>query len=134
MLVVIHPDFKGEALSWTGADLALLKLSSWTMKEVKDSIVPICLLVRTKTTKDMAGTLFVAGYGRRTLPHCVTNDFGPEKFGICGRHKDCTKLHRARQYGLGFFYKGKMHKNCIHLVLMIQNAKNFCKVCLGPSF
>lgn len=37
----------------------------------------------------------MAGYGRRRLPHCVTDGEGPEKFGICGRPLPCTKDHRA---------------------------------------
>ena len=113
-LAVMHPGFKGEALSWEGADIALLKLSSRTMAEVQGSIVPICLPVKTKSSKERAGKMYVAGYGRRTLPHCVTNNAGPEKFGICGRPKDCTKVHRARRCGLEFLYKGKLHNNCIH--------------------
>ena len=36
-----------------------------------------------------------SGYGRRRLPHCVTNNEGPEKFGICGRPVECTHDHRA---------------------------------------
>ena len=36
-----------------------------------------------------------SGYGRRQNPHCVTNNEGPEKFGICGRPVDCTHDHTA---------------------------------------
>ena len=111
-LAVMHPGYKGQALSWKGADVALLKLSSSTMTEVQGSIVPICLPVRTKSSNDMAGKLYVAGYGRRKLPHCITNDVGPEKFGICGRPKDCKP--KTTKCGLEFLYKGNLHNKCIH--------------------
>ena len=57
--------------------------------------------------------LLVAGYGRRRLPHCVTDDKGPEKFAICGRPILCSKDHRARSCGLEFLYDGKIHNKCI---------------------
>ena len=111
--VVLHPGFEGVALSWKGHDFALLKLSAEARNEVPGSIVPICL-PRKLEEDDPLGLLHVAGYGRRQLPHCVTNDVGPEKFGICGRPVECTKVHRARKCGLSFLYNDMTHKQCIH--------------------
>jgi len=110
--VVLHPGFEGEALSWKGHDFALLKLSAKARNEVPGSIVPICLPDKLEED-DPLGLLYVAGYGRRQLPHCVTNGAGPEKFGICGRPVECTKVHRARKCGLSFLYDGMTHKQCI---------------------
>jgi len=110
--LVMHPGFEGEALSWKGNDFALLKLSPEVLIETSGYIVPICL--PTKQDQEFLGDMYVGGYGRRTLPHCVTDGLGPEKYGICGRPTECTKIHRARRCGLSFIYDGVMHKNCIH--------------------
>ena len=100
-------------MSWESSDIALLKLSSETMSNIEGNFILICLPVKEDDSRDESDKLFMAGYGRRTLPHCVTNDAGPVKFGICGRPTECTKVHRERRFGLQFLYKGKLHKHCI---------------------
>ena len=42
-MVVLHPGFKGEALSWKGGDIALMKLSSVSYQNITGQIIPVCL-------------------------------------------------------------------------------------------
>lgn len=50
-------------------------------------------------------TTFMAGYGRREVAHCITNDQGPEVFEVCARPMDCSYDHRTRSCGISFNYK-----------------------------
>jgi len=47
----------------------------------------------------------MAGYGRREVAHCITNDQGPEAFEVCSRPMDCSYDHRTRSCGISFTYK-----------------------------
>jgi len=111
--IILYPKFAGEALSWQGHDIALLKLNAEASYEIDGHIVPICLPLKRPEAPAELESLFAVGYGRRTVPHCVTNMDGPEKFGICGRPVDCTKEHRARECGLSFLYEGKIRTQCL---------------------
>jgi len=109
--IVLNDGFDGESHSWKGYDLALLQLYP-VVKDDKGfpKIKPVCL-----PFKNMApsGNLLVSGFGKRKLPHCITDSQGPEKFGICGRPLRCTHDHRAVKCGLEFLYNGKLHTDCI---------------------
>ena len=100
--IILHKGFQGEALSWKGYDLALLKLETQTGHDVPEGTIrPVCLAVDGFDDKNN-GSLFMAGYGRRRIPHCLTNTLGPEKFQVCGRERECSKDHRARSCSLEF--------------------------------
>ena len=100
--IIIHKKFKSEALSWQGYDVALIKLEVRNGKSVPEgNIMPVCL--PTGGFQDHTnGSLFMAGYGRRRIPHCLTNTIGPEKFQVCGRESECAKDHRTRHCTLKF--------------------------------
>ena len=116
---------------FAGYDLALLQL----YPIVKDGerfpkLKPVCLPFRNMAPSGVilfilvnkshiilfkyTGNLLVSGFGKRKLPHCITDvqvgdeksnseniiipyyyPQGPEKFGICGRPLRCTHDHRA---------------------------------------
>jgi len=114
--IFLNPDFVSEALSWKGSDLALLELYPESYSDVNGKVLRICLPAPggPDNEDDYDREYRVAGYGRRRLPHCVTDGEGPEKFGICGRPLPCTKDHRAEKCGLEFLYDGDLHTECIH--------------------
>ena len=100
--IIIHKDFKGEALSWQGFDIALIKLELKNgMNILEGKTMPICL-----PNDDFDwynnGSVFMAGYGRRRIPHCLTDLEGPEKFEVCGREKSCSEDHRTERCTLEF--------------------------------
>ena len=100
--IIIHKKFKSEALSWQGFDIALIKLELKNGKDVPTGkVMPICL-----PTEDFDwynnGSLWMAGYGRRSIPHCLTNLIGPEKFEVCGRESSCSRDHRTDKCTLEF--------------------------------
>ena len=100
--IIIHKKFKNEALSWQGFDIALIKLEVDNGKSVPEGkIFPVCLPTKGFTS-NTNGSLFMAGYGRRNIPHCLTNSVGPEKFEVCGRESECSKDHRTRSCTLNF--------------------------------
>ena len=89
--IIIHKGYQNDALIWSGNDLALLKLESRNGQDVPaGKIMPACLAIDGFEDKHN-GSLFMAGYGRRRIPHCLTNDVGPEKYEVCGRQKECSK-------------------------------------------
>ena len=100
--IIIHKNFKNEALSWQGFDIALIKLEVGNGKSVPDGkIFPACLPSKGFNSYTN-GSLFMAGYGRRNIPHCLTNSVGPEKFEVCGRESECSKDHRTKSCTLNF--------------------------------
>jgi len=108
--VILDSKFKGEALSWQGSDFALLQLAPLEKNSLKRKLA--CL--PAKNSKLNTGDrLYIAGYGRRNLPHCLTDDKGPEKFESCASGKACSKEHHAEECGLKFLYQNKMHTECI---------------------
>ena len=113
--VIIHKNYKSEALAWHGFDLALIKLERQNGKRVpKGQLVPACLPGQGFDDHNN-NSLLMAGYGRRRIPHCLTNLLGPEKFETCGRRNECVRQHKAKSCTLDFLdYEGK-----------IQNKPNY---------
>ena len=118
--IIIHSGFKTEALSWKGFDYALVKLSKSDYgkedpAKIGGIIAPACLAEKgfpNVHAKDSHQT-FMAGFGRREIPYCITDNNGPEAYEICGMNKMCAKEHRATSCDLEFLYGGKTHKHCI---------------------
>ena len=117
--------------NYSGYDLILLKLYPEDIK-TKGVFVPVKPLCMPKDENGgmnqkkfimnwftnifcfcFLENLFTTGFGKRRFPHCLTDNQGPEKFGLCGRPLECSKDHRATKCGLEFLYKGKKHKNCL---------------------
>ena len=109
--LIKHLKFESEALSWKGYDLALLQLEEEKPFKVDGNVVPICLPKEEELTD--SNNLFMAGYGFRQIPHCMTDDKGPETFEVCGRPHDCASEHMVPACGLGFLYGGKTHHSCL---------------------
>ena len=118
--IIVHSGFKTEALSWKGFDYALVKLSKTDYgkqypKDMGGMTVPVCLAehgfadIVTKNSKKV----YMAGFGRREIPYCMTDAQGPESYEVCGMNEMCSKEHRATRCDLNFLYDGKMHKKCI---------------------
>ena len=87
----------GEALSWKGYDIALLKLSKkyHGQADLPSPVLPICLAEKGFPERDEeAGPSFMAGFGRREIAHCITNEMGPEAYEVCARPTMCTTNHR----------------------------------------
>ena len=83
--IIIHNKFINEARSWKGFDYALLKLSSEHGKggsPPEGNVMPVCLPLPNFDSR-RNDSLFMAGYGRRTIPHCLTDASGPEKYEVC---------------------------------------------------
>ena len=100
--IIIHKNFKSEALSWQGFDIALIKLELKNGRSVPaGKIMPVCL-PNVDFDWYNNGSLLMAGYGRRRIPHCLTNSIGPERFEVCGRENDCSKDHRTDRCTLNF--------------------------------
>ena len=100
--IIIHKKFKNEALSWQGFDIALIKLEIKNGKSVPEGkIMPACLPGRGFKAYNN-DSLFMAGFGRRRIPHCLTNTIGPARFEVCGRENECSKDHRTRNCTLNF--------------------------------
>lgn len=86
----------------------------------------------------------MAGYGRREVAHCITNDQGPEAFEVCSRPMDCSYDHRTRSCGVSFNYKvsikiwltlcairtcfpkGEQHSSCIRGPTPSKDANPVC--------
>ena len=108
--LIKHKKFKSEALTWQGYDMALLELEPEVQFGMGHS-VPVCL---PKPGQDQfPGKWFVAGYGHRRIPHCMTDGEGPEAFEVCGRPQFCAMRHRTSQCGLNFLYDGSYHNSCL---------------------
>jgi len=58
---------------------------------------------------DASSPTYLAGFGRRRVPHCFTNGRGPETFEVCGRPIYCSHDHRTTKCGLQFLYKVRGH-------------------------
>ena len=113
--LILHDKFVSEALSWQGYDLALLQLEKEHPFKVKGQVLQICLPKDEEmdVTNNSNNNTFVAGYGYRHVPHCMTNDQGPETFEVCGRPRSCANQHLVSKCGLGFLYDGKKHRSCL---------------------
>ena len=85
-----------------GYDVALIKLEVKNGRSVPEgNVMPVCLAT-AEFQDHNNGSLFMAGYGRRRIPHCLTNTLGPEKFQVCGREIRCANRHRTRKCTLNF--------------------------------
>ena len=100
--IIIHKNFKNVALSWQGFDVALIKLEVKNGEnEPEGKSLPVCLPGKGFESYNNQ-SLLMAGYGRRRIPHCITNLIGPERFQLCGRENTCSKNHRTRSCNLNF--------------------------------
>ena len=80
--IIIHHKFINEARSWKGFDFALIKLSpEHGTFRLKKAVMPVCLPSAGFDAKSNE-SLYMAGYGRRSIPHCITDTEGPEKFEV----------------------------------------------------
>ena len=80
--IIIHHKFINEARSWKGFDFALIKLSpEHGSFRPKNAVMPVCLPSNGFDVKSNE-SLYMAGYGRRSIPHCLTDTKGPEKFEV----------------------------------------------------
>jgi len=109
------PTFRGESQIFKGNDLVLGKLDEQVLNQPSKYLAPLCLPDPEKPDlkADYSDELFFSGLGQRRSPHCITDIYGPDKAGICGRPKECSKDPRANKCGLEFLYKGKLHNKCI---------------------
>ena len=100
--IILHKGFKGDGFPWYGNDIALIKLEPKGGTKVPNgTIIPVCL--PTKEFEDVKNeSLYMAGYGRRRIPHCLTDAIGPEKFQVCGREEWCAQDHITRNCTLLF--------------------------------
>ena len=81
--IIIHHKFINEARSWKGFDYALIKLSPEHGKtsRPKGNVMPLCLPLPGFDARRNS-SLYMAGYGRRRIPHCLTDASGPEKYEV----------------------------------------------------
>ena len=110
--VILNGAFKSEALSWKGNDLALLQLDQTN----NESSLVVCLPGKASEgdlSMGNGGAFLMAGFGRRFLPHCLTDSKGPERFETCARPVECSKSPRTRHCGLKFLYNGTYHSKCL---------------------
>ena len=108
--LIKHKGFISEAMSWQGYDIALLQLEKKPFK-IKGAAVPICL--PKEESVPASEETFVAGYGFRQVPHCITDGQGPETFEVCGRPHECAKEHMVYKCGLDFLSQGEKHTSCL---------------------
>lgn len=110
--VILHRGFENEALSWRGFDIALVELEpgSFFHESNEEGIAPACLSSRQVQQHE---EVQIAGYGRRYVPHCMTDQSGPEKYAVCGRPKECSLDHKTQYCGLDFLYNGTQHRKCL---------------------
>jgi len=130
--VIVNGRFEGEALSWKGHDYALVRLgpaSQFTDRLPPGTVAPACLARRGYGSgrRQRSNTAFFSGYGRRLIPHCLTDDRGPEAFETCGRPRRCTHDHRATGCGLRFLYDGQYYNECIQNLDTPSAADPNCK-------
>jgi len=127
-------DFKGENRIFEGNDLVLVKLAPESETETLMYYTPACLPDPDKEDfkEDLSDKLFFTGFGRRRIPHCVTDTAGPEEFNLCGRPTDCSHDHKTDTCGVEFIYKDKVRTSC--LTLDTPSADNpTCKQILEKS-
>ena len=122
--IILHRNYSEEALSWQGYDIALIRLEVKNGDRIPNGhMYPVCL---PKDTFDdySNNTLFSAGYGWRDIPHCITDQTGPEKFQTCGREFDCTKNHRTKYCPLNFTDSvGKNNNQLFYLYKTVYLSK-----------
>ena len=98
--IIKHKGFETEATSWKGSDLALIKLvpAPESLNSIPgDVTIPACIAGETFDDLSVGGDYFVAGFGRRESPHCITDDSGPVSFGTCGRPVECSRRHKTNR-------------------------------------
>ena len=118
--IIVHSGFTTEALSWKGFDFALLRLSrndygDEVSKAISALIAPACLAEHNfpDLIVEYPDDTFMAGFGRREIPYCMTDEYGPEVYEVCGMKPECASEHRATHCSLEFLYNGKTHNKCI---------------------
>ena len=78
--IIIHHKFVNEARSWKGFDYALSpEVGAHARPE--GNVMPICLPLPEFDSRRNS-SLYMAGYGRRQIPHCLTDTSGPEKYEV----------------------------------------------------
>ena len=82
-------------------------------KAFSSFIAPACLAENNIEIAENPDDTFMAGFGRREIPYCMTDARGPEVYEVCGMKPECATEHRATQCSLEFLYDGKMYNNCI---------------------
>ena len=84
-------------------------------QNLKGLIAPVCLAEPEfpDTKLDTYQNTYMAGFGRREIPYCITDSKGPEAYEICGMNLQCSKEHRATRCELDFVYDGKSYNSCI---------------------
>lgn len=93
--IIIHGKYKGDFLIWQGSDLALLKMNpEWISLPKGANLLPVCLIADGFPEFDQKHT-YASGFGRRRIPHCLTDMNGPEAFETCGRPVTCTYYPRC---------------------------------------
>ena len=131
--IIVHSGFTTEALSWKGFDFALVKLSKEDYgnedpNNLKGMIAPVCIAepgfsdLKSETLRKT----YMAGFGRREIPYCITDSKGPEVFEICGMDQRCSKEHRATSCELDFLYDGKSYNSCITSVPSPSSKDELC--------
>ena len=118
--VIVNSAFQKEALSWKGNDFSLIKLSKSQYGGERPTrnggfIAPACLAEKgfLEVDNTVPQSTFMAGFGRREIPYCITDDTGPESYEVCGMDSSCAKNHRATRCSLDFIYNGEKHNKCI---------------------
>ena len=59
----------------------------------KGNLIPICF-IGDGFPEFFSRNTYVSGFGRRSIPHCLTDLNGPEAFEVCGRPLTCSHDHR----------------------------------------
>lgn len=78
-------------------------------------IMPICLAQSgfREQENNYSDDTFMAGFGRREIPYCITDERGPEAYQLCGMDKECSGKHRTTECNLEFLYNRNTYNNCI---------------------
>ncbi len=115
--IILHKKFLGEKLAWKGYDFALLKLAPSSSNDSKRNpeglVAPPCLASKMYKAEKYLDNIYFSGFGRRYIPHCLTDGTGPVKYGVCGRPAYCNWGSRTTRCGLDFLYQGRKHKECL---------------------
>ncbi len=110
--ILSHQVFQNEPDSWKGSDVGLIKLNaSFYGKRAKGSVAPACLASAGHDMEKHRKHTYFAGFGRRFVPYCFTDDQGPDSQGVCGWPDTCYP--KTAQCGLEFLYQGQKHKKCL---------------------
>ena len=115
--MIIHKNFTDVKLAWKGYDFGLLKFAPSGKNDKKENpkgiVAPACLASKVYKTKKHQDNTYFSGYGRRYIPHCLTDGIGPVQYGVCGRPAICNQASKTNYCGLDFLYQGKKHKKCL---------------------